>query len=435
MKFKKYLACFFILILLNSICPMEVLAKSYNVDFLYRKNMYKVHDKKNKYGIVTKSGIVVIPVEYSHLTFYDDYIFADKDGKRACFSQNGSVIIPLKYDKIIPNTQFLPVNIDNKWGIINYNDEIILPIEYPLLKTSGYNYIFQKEGQFVFLNQNNQFFYINEFNDMNFLNLGKNLFVVEKNQKKGVYDIKQKKIVIPLIYDDVQYLHDNLITVKNKDRYGIYKTDGQVLFHTVLKNILMNHWTTHFIVQKENNLYDLYNFSDLKKIFSDMEEVGDVISNNEITHIKAKKNGFWALEEYNNKTGKIRNILPYINEEILHDSIIREYCLAKTNSKWASYSTKTGEKLIQFDNDFIGKEPYFTGYILYLNGDKVLYDINTNEYKDFKQIKAKSNDGAIAFAIFGVVLKVVWWSSITIDKIVNRKEYKRNAIPKKIKVL
>ncbi len=90
----------------------------------------------------------------------------------------------------------------------------------------------------------------------NYYRLDTNHFIVSKNKKQGIID-KDSKIIVPLIYDEIGILENNLITgynfeniiVKKEKKYGIisYQTG------TIIENIEYDDASLNTLIEKLKN--------------------------------------------------------------------------------------------------------------------------------------------------------------------------------------
>ena len=122
-----------------------------------------------------------------------------------------------------------------------------------------------------------------------------------KNQKKGIYNIIEKKIVIEAIYDDIYpygvYWNNKKFIVTIGDCYGLVDIKGNPIYKTVYERIVYDQ-NTNLIALKYDSLFYIYNSKG--NLISPMgfEEVRF----NSYEPIVVKRNGFYGAI---NKSGKV----------------------------------------------------------------------------------------------------------------------------------
>lgn len=100
----------------------------------YDENRFIVK-KGGKYGVITRSKEVIIPIEYDTISNWVEYgpkeHFIVKNRKHGLISRDGDVVIPPIYDEIfVDNGSLIKVQNNNLFGTIDWENEIIHPIKY-----------------------------------------------------------------------------------------------------------------------------------------------------------------------------------------------------------------------------------------------------------------------------------------------------------------
>lgn len=104
------------------------------------KDYYLV--KKNaKYGVYSKFGDAVIPVNFDEISrLYNEYWMVRVNGKTGVYSLYKRKILPAEYDHVIfsgrVGAEFI-VKTSNGYGVFDSSGAIIVPIEYELIGVNG----------------------------------------------------------------------------------------------------------------------------------------------------------------------------------------------------------------------------------------------------------------------------------------------------------
>jgi hypothetical protein len=80
--------------------------KSDDVKQIFTDMIVAVNDEK--YGVVNRSRVEVVPFEYDDLIIFSDGIMAKKDGKSGILSHDGTIMIPFIYENLLPTDLFPP---------------------------------------------------------------------------------------------------------------------------------------------------------------------------------------------------------------------------------------------------------------------------------------------------------------------------------------
>lgn len=125
------------------------------------KDDYAIIIRNSKFGMIDKTGEIIIPTEYDYIGLYDKSIGlvkigkTTKDGIKYGYSAiNGNIVIPCKYKSINNITNrtdlfiasygeqdenpFIPFGTAPFYKIINRNDEIVIPIAFHEIQIDNY---------------------------------------------------------------------------------------------------------------------------------------------------------------------------------------------------------------------------------------------------------------------------------------------------------
>jgi hypothetical protein len=165
--------------------------------------------KNGKYGMITQEGAAVMPAELDSVILFEgsERTSALKNGKWGMISLSGKTLIPFNYDQPMrasyDNYGYSFAMKNGKPGLVDTLGAEVIPFVYDKI-TTGYPY-----------------------------GTKKNIYVVEKNGKLGVYDLSTKKEIIAPVYDHIFASEwDTLLSINigakdmNPDVYDNSKYEG-----------------------------------------------------------------------------------------------------------------------------------------------------------------------------------------------------------------
>lgn len=187
-----------------------------------------------------------------HKTFGNqEFFLASLYGKTAIYNKLGVLVAPLKnYENlkyIDELLDFLIVDVGNKraiYSLYNRKKEVVPPhfedIGFIVSSNGIGNYFLTKNMNKVGLySENGDLLFDNKFDEINYLSLGNNsqysnkkndFFVVKYGNYKGLYDNDGKNI-IPSIYNDIKKISENsnnkiaVMVVEKNNKKGLYNLD------------------------------------------------------------------------------------------------------------------------------------------------------------------------------------------------------------------
>lgn len=184
---------------------------------------------------------------------YNGRILVCKKGKFGFIDESGEEIIPCKYDNAYAFCHGNAiVCINSKWGVINVDNEVILPINHVRLDRFKPDlFIIDIDDGYSLLDSKyNKLFNIT-FDKIIRIGLSNQLIISQKN-KYGVLDIS-KGVLIPMIYDQISYIDNDLWKVTLNQKQGIVNIDNDIIIEPIYDSIsYSNH--KHFYVVKNNKL-------------------------------------------------------------------------------------------------------------------------------------------------------------------------------------
>ncbi|WP_333662190.1 WG repeat-containing protein [Chishuiella changwenlii] len=99
--------------------------------------------KNNKWGLITKSNQIIIPFEYELTSdFIENLCAAKKDGKWGFIDLTNQIIIPFQYDGCTDFKAGLAgVELNGKWGLIDKENKLLIDYQYEYLTPVDQNFI------------------------------------------------------------------------------------------------------------------------------------------------------------------------------------------------------------------------------------------------------------------------------------------------------
>lgn len=214
--------------IMNENGEMVIDAKYYSIEKFDEKGMAiaSVQMEGNKYGVVDKSGNVVIPFKFDYIRRCNhDELFvaglneyskdpnADKVVSRICYGlidRKGNVVLPIEYEDIesFDKYGFIKTRYERGWkqGLVNDKGKVILEIKY---------------------------------RDIYIYNDGEYIRAVDDNDSKGYWFDKEGNNIFPE-YDHVRIASQTgvelLIPVKD-NKEGLAKYDGTIIFESIYDNV------------------------------------------------------------------------------------------------------------------------------------------------------------------------------------------------------
>ena len=149
----------------------------------------------NKWGFIDKTGKIIIPFEYDGAGLFSEGLAGvELNGKSGFIDKTGKIIVPLDYNQFSNFSEELAgIKLNNKWGFIDKTGKIIVPLEYD--NVGGFS---------------------------------QGLAQVELNDKWGFID-KTGKIIVPLGYDFVVRFSEGLAAVQLNGKYGAIDKTGKII--------------------------------------------------------------------------------------------------------------------------------------------------------------------------------------------------------------
>ena len=264
----------------------------------FEKSVLK-YKRNNKYGLITLENKVITEPIYDSIkaiNYKEGMLLVEKDKKYGAINIKGKIIIKPEYDQISIDNYYnsetmykasgfivKKKNEDSyKYGYINSKGKMLLPPEYTeisrineIIDDKNVYLLVLKEGQAGVV-KNNKVVLDFEYEDISY-NLFNNMFIIQRNSKSGIADIKGKVIIQPE-YDSIMFggiyvnaIKDGEVTVldingKKLDNNNIYAklpTTNPNYYITIDKNEIYR------IIDKDNNIKIENNYTYIEHIKDD----------------------------------------------------------------------------------------------------------------------------------------------------------------------
>ncbi|MBP8239130.1 MAG: WG repeat-containing protein [Saprospiraceae bacterium] len=162
-----------------------------------------------------------------------------------------------KYDLIQQmDDDIFRVKKNGLWGVVNHENEELIPVIYNNIEIWDHNYVkVFKEGKVGIYYKNKVLFPV-EYEELTRYFIYKNdkhscLFIAKKDNLYGVFDDKGA-IVISIEHQEVTLFYSKYFKIKNNGLYGVVKTNGDVLYKTIYKEINFEPFIFHGIMKVTN---------------------------------------------------------------------------------------------------------------------------------------------------------------------------------------
>ena len=237
------------------VIPSELLPYEEIKDF---SNGVAVAGKGNypetKYGLINSKGEIILPVEYDEIVITSDGVVRVaidlKDGYQTettvKFSTvlygladlSGKIVLPVEYDRIEDFSNGVAVvekgsYPEEKYGIVNTKGKFILPVEYDdIQKFDSGVFAAKKDGKTKIVDANGTTVVPYEILQNYYVGGAyENLVIVREDSSYmpcGVID-STGKVIIPLEYDYILGISDDLILVERDGKCGYFDTTGKAV--------------------------------------------------------------------------------------------------------------------------------------------------------------------------------------------------------------
>lgn len=277
----------------------------------YEKAVLK-YQENGKYGLINyEEKKITKPIyeEIKSVKYKEGEILAKKDGKYGVINNKGVVLIKFEYDQIEGDKFFDKENQYKysgyiaykttqdgyRYAYINYKWKLILDAEYNSIEriTS----IDNKDEQWLIVSQNGQYGVLKKskniinlsFRQINY-NVDNEVFVVNRNNKYGIYNKKGEEVIEPK-YTEIDFKGMYVYT-KLADEEKYYYLDGKEADNNY-KNIAKVEDTNYYITVSKENLYGI------------IDNNKNILTSNKYAYIEYLFDNYFVIYDNKNKLGII----------------------------------------------------------------------------------------------------------------------------------
>lgn len=228
--------------------------------------------RDGKCGCINLDGQLIVPYEY-------DYVWAFQNDRARVVIHSDSVNHEIRKITLGTSSQkkhsfysmYLPDESNGKYGFIDNTGKLIIPMEYDYASDffAGYSVVF-KDGKCGLIDINGDIVVPIENDDIILANLSNKdnngLIGVVNNSKMGFFDINERKIVVPLIFDEtngVRFSEDRAVVNKGGKKVYVDLSGKQISSeewdnaHSFNNGIsVVSKDETYYIVDKNFNVVD-----------------------------------------------------------------------------------------------------------------------------------------------------------------------------------
>lgn len=163
-----------------------------------------IRNSRFQYGVVDKSGKIVIPMQYDNIFCRESCIITKKDDLYGAYNYNYKKILNEEYSSIETGKLYIRYKKGNKWGACDKQGNIVVPTEYDYLSGSSSDQLIIYIGK-------------------GWRGTGDNFANVKQY---GLY--YEGKLVVPCQYDSLVIAGEGLYSVRKNGKWG-YCGEGMEL--------------------------------------------------------------------------------------------------------------------------------------------------------------------------------------------------------------
>ena len=240
-------------------------------------------EKNEKVGMINTNGEIEIPIEYNRpfMKHSDNIIMISKDEKVGYIDKQGNVLIPFEYDLCIYNDGYILACKNKKWGMIDINENIMMPFTFDwmcffgngmeLLKTETLsngtlsftpesNIVVLKDSQYGIIDRQGNIVVPIEYDEITYIS--NNLAGIKKGDKWGVVNM-ERNIVLPIEYDEITYISNNLAGIKKGDKWGVVNMEGSFVIPIEYDSIQKTKAGKYLKVENNGEIFYYDNFGNI----------------------------------------------------------------------------------------------------------------------------------------------------------------------------
>jgi len=384
----------------NIIVPLEY--DRLSVASLELKEKFYIGEKNKKWWLISSMGKVLSNRGYDKIfpIWDSNFVEVELNGKVGYIDNTGEEITPFIYDRefividgrqvhipssyVASNEKYREVKIKDKSGVINKKGKTVIPCIYDDMSSSFNNvFIAKRDGKIGGVDTNNQivipFEYYKYSIEMNKEYTKARLLVLEKNGKVHCLDSTLKKIPFS-DYDDIEYLNDyqdyygkDAFLVKKNEKFGIVDIKDSVIVPIEYEDIDGSYDEICSYITKKNGKYGLVILKNRRTIPPKYD------------NIKYFYKGLAEIE-FNGKFGFIdtlgKEVIPPIYQRTKWE-VSNSRAAVMQNDKWGCIDME-GKVIIPYI--YNGAEVYDEPPMILINnnGKFAFFDIDGNQLTSFK---------------------------------------------------
>ncbi|HZY80678.1 MAG TPA: WG repeat-containing protein [Cyclobacteriaceae bacterium] len=174
-----------------------------------------------------------------------------RDGQYGFVDSKGRLRIANRYEKIGRFREGLaPVMIVGKWGYVSKHDHIVVNPSFEqvgefnngiaIVKRNGKAGVIDKEGQTILAMRYDSITRVS------------GLLVIHEQNQTGLADHNGRVLIEPR-FDQLQLLPNNLVIVRNDEKWGVLTTDGMPVVPLIYNHVKYNPATNQFLARKKSD--------------------------------------------------------------------------------------------------------------------------------------------------------------------------------------
>lgn len=352
----------------------------------YEKSVLK-YRKDGKYGIIDFEGNEITEPIYDEITgldYKEGTLLVKQDEKYGIININGAEMVKVEYDSISADNYYDSQTKSQKagfivskkteegyrYGYIDYKGKRILKPEFTKIERineiqgEDIYFVAYKDGQ-AGLMKNNKCLTNYEFENIEY-NLSNNLFIAQRNSKKGVMNTNGD-IIINTEYDELSFGGEYINAVKNNE-LTILDTNGNEIQNSNIVSLTKTKDGNYYIAIDKDNFYTVLD-QNKNNLLNDNYDYIEYLGDSHFIVSKDRKSGI--IDSNNNVLLDIQ----YNSVISVHEADLIQ-----------AYNSETDETIL-FNRNFqeIGKmlaaevEVKDSYVLMYSDNDFKYYDFNGNE--------------------------------------------------------
>lgn len=360
----------------------------------FEKSVLK-YKQNNKYGLISLENKIITKPIYDSIkaiNYKEGMLLVEENAKFGAINIKGKVIIKPEYDQITVDNYYnaetmykasgfvvkKKVEDSYKYGYINSNGKVLLDTQYTeisrineIIDDKNIFLLVFKDGQAGIV-KNNKTILNYEYEDISY-NAYNNMFVIQRNAKNGIADIKGKIIIQPE-YDSIMFGGIYINAVKNNE-ITILDLQGNKIENDNIYAKLPTNNNNYYITIDKDEVYRVVDKEDNIKIDNNYTYIEHIKDEYFIVY-KDGKNGIIDLSGKSIADLKYNSIFKIAGTEIIQANINNTNNITLLNDEMKIVCNMNNASIEKEDN-------YFK---VFSNNDIKYFDNNGNEIS-YKQIE------------------------------------------------